>query len=289
MAVAFTNYTKNSLLDWWFRGQTFTVPATQYWRLYTANPAWDTGSGGTELAGGTGYTTGGNDCTAATFWEVASQGANGGYRLTNTGTTGGTDVTWTASADWSAITGVALWDSNAGGNMLAGGSWAADPGNGDTVRISSGAIDLDLDVSAKAGLTSWVVQQFLLKLGNLTPGTPPANQYVALYTVAPDIKDGSGGTEVSDSGTAYSRTQLTPIATAWDAASSQAMDNSAQIDWATATSSWGDVVASAVVDTASGAPTHYHAVDAFSAVTMDNGDDFYIAAGAFDLAFTDVV
>jgi hypothetical protein len=288
MAVAFSDYTKNNLLDWWYRNQTWSVPTTMYWRLFTANPNWATGVGGTEHTG-TGYTQYGNDCTCATFWTVASQGANGGYRMTNTGTSGGTDVSWTAGSDWAAITGVGLYDSNlVGGNLILGGAFSADPGNGDTIRISSGAIDIDFDVTTKAGIISYVIEQMLKKLANLTPGSPPTTQYVALYTTAPDIKDGSGSAEVSVTGTAYARTSLTP-ASGWDAASGGAIQNAAQIDYTLATASWGTVVGAAIVDTASGAPTHYHAVDAFTGVVMDSGDDFYIADGAFDIAFTDTV
>jgi hypothetical protein len=43
------------------------------------------------------------------------------------------------------------------------------------------------------------------------------------------------------------------------------------------------VVASAVVDTASGAVTKWLAVDAFTGILVDSGDDFYIAAGDFDI------
>lgn len=286
MAVAFSNYTKNQMLDWWFRNQTWSVPATMYWRLFTTSPNWATGAGGTELSN-TGYTQYGNDCTLATFWAVASQGANGGYRMTNTGTSGGTDVTWTTGADWAAITGVGLYDSNlVGGNLILGGAWAADPGNGDVVRISSGAIDIDLDVSVKAGISTYSLQQMLLKVANLSPQAPETAQYVALYTTAPDIKDGTGSTEVS--GGSYTRASRTP-ASGWDAAATGATENAGQIDYATATAAWGTVVASAVVDNASGAPNHYLAVDSFTGVVMDNGDDFYIADGQFDLAFTDTV
>jgi hypothetical protein len=275
-----SDWAENGLLDWWFRNQTFTIPATCYWRLYTANPNFETGSGGTELTGGTGYTTGGQGVTMSGWWTVATQGANGGYRLTNSGS-----ITWTASADWTAITGVALWDNSTGGNMILGGAWAADPGNGDTVRIAAGAIDIDFDVTAKAGVTSYSNQQMAKKLGANTPDAPLTAQFVALYTTSPDIKDpiGTPGTEVSTSGTAYARADLTP-ASGWDASSGGAIANAAQIDWAAATASWGTVLAAAIVDTDTpSAITKVLALDTFTGVVMDNGDDFYIADGAFDI------
>lgn len=272
-----SNYLENGLLDWWLRNQTLTIPATCYWRLYSANPDWETGTGGTEMSG-TGYTAGGQAYTMSGGWSVASQGSNGGYRLTNT-----TGVTWTCGSDWPAITGVALWDSNSGGNMLFGGSYSADPGNGDTVRIAAGAITIDFDVSAKAGLSSYSNQQMAKKLGAATPDSPLTTQYIALYTTAPDIKDGSGGTEVSTSGTGYSRISVTP-ASGWDAASGGATQNAAQIDWSTATAAWGTVVAAAVVDTASGTVNKWIAIDSFSGVEIGNGDTFYIADGDFDIS-----
>lgn len=277
--MSLSDYTENGLLNWWFRNQTFTIPASCFWRLYSANPNFETGAGGTEMVG-TGYTAGGQGITMAGWWSVASQGANGGFRLTNTGS-----ITWTGGSDWPAITGAALWDANSAGNLLFGGPFAADPGLDDTVRIAAGAIDFDFDVSVKGGLTSYSNQQMAKKLGSDTPDAPLTTQHVALYTTAPDIKSGAGAVEVSTSATAYARTALTP-GTAWAAASGGATSNVAQIDWALATASWGTVAASAIVDTASGAPTKWLAVDAFSGVLIGTGDDFFIAAGDFDLTIT---
>ena len=286
MPVAFSNTAKNNLLNWWFRNQTWSVPTTMFWRLFTANPNWATGAGGTELSA-SGYTQYGNDCTLANFWQVASQGANGGFRMTNTGTTGGTDVSWTTGTDWPAITGIGLYDGNlVGSNLILGGAWSADPGTSDLVRISSGAIDIDLDVSAKLGLASYTIEQMLRKVAGLSTDAPLTTQHVALFTTAPDIKSGAGGTEVSVSGTAYARTALTP-SSGWTAAANGAIENAAQIDWALATAAWGTVNASAVVDTASGAITKWLAVDPIPSRIMDAGDDFFIAAGDFDIAFTD--
>lgn len=281
MTVALSDYTKNKLLDWWFRGTAWSVPTTQYWRLFTANPNWATGAGGTELTGGTGYTTGGNDCTITTFWNQTPAAQGTGFRITNTGASGGTDVTWTASADWSAITGVGLYAANTGSDLIMGGAWSADPGNGDTVRISSGAIDIDLDASNAAGFTDYLVQQFLKKVIGATTDTPPSNYYVRLYTTTPNVKTGAGGTEVSG-GSYVMATVATPFA---DAASGGATQNVSQIDFPTASASWGTVVGSAITDAT---PTNRYAVDSFTGVVMDNGDDFYIADGAFDLGFTDV-
>lgn len=151
------------------------------------------------------------------------------------------------------------------------------------MRISSGAIDIDLDVSAKVGLTSYTIEQMLRKVAGLSTDAPLTTQHVALFTTAPDIKSGAGGTEVTTSGTAYARPALTP-SSGWTAAANGAIENAAQIDWALATAAWGTVNASAVVDTASGAPTKWLAVDPIPGVIMDSGDDFFIAAGAFDIA-----
>jgi len=253
-----------------------------YWRLFTANPNWATASGGTELTGGTGYTTGGQAVTINTFWATAPASQGTGYRITNTGTTGAS-CTWTASADWSAITGVGLYAANTGTDLILGGSWSADPGNGDTVRISSGAIDIDLDASNASGLTNYLVQQFLRKVSGLSTDTPPSNYYVRLYTTVPNVKTGATGTEVT--GGSYAAANVaSPFA---DAASAGATQNAAQVDYATATANWGTVLGAAITDAT---PTNFYAVDAFpSGVVMDNGDDFYIADGAFDLSFTDTV
>lgn len=74
--------------------------------------------------------------------------------------------------------------------------------------------------------------------------TRPATVYVALYTTAPT--DAGGGVEVS--GGSYARKDVTNNATNWPAASSGSKSNGQDIVFATATASWGTIVAFGIFD-----------------------------------------
>ncbi len=78
----------------------------------------------------------------------------------------------------------------------------------------------------------------------LVVGTPTraTGTWLAAYTVAPT--DSTAGTEVTNAN-AYARRPVT-----FSAAASGSTSNSATVTWATATGSWGTVVAIAVVDSA---------------------------------------
>lgn len=79
--------------------------------------------------------------------------------------------------------------------------------------------------------------------------TAPATLHIALFTTAP-ADDGTGGTEVS--GNAYARVAVTNNATNFPASSGGAKSNGTVIQFATATGSWGTVLAFGVYDAASG-------------------------------------
>lgn len=74
--------------------------------------------------------------------------------------------------------------------------------------------------------------------------TPPANVYIALFTVAPS--DSGGGTEVS--GNNYSRVEVANNTTNWPAASGGVKSNGAVITFPEASGSWGTVVAFGIFD-----------------------------------------
>src|SRR5574343_137475 len=89
-----------------------------------------------------------------------------------------------------------------------------------------------------------------------TAYTPPANVYLALFTVLPS-DDGTGGTEVT--GGSYARVTLstgasgTGVGSAWDAPASEGgggmlCDNAAAIIFTTASASWGEVVGFGIYD-----------------------------------------
>lgn len=111
-----SDYLEAKLLDHVLGATVYTAPATVYVALFSAAPS-DAG-GGTELSGN-GYarvavTNNGTNWPAATGTSPTSK-------------SNGTAITFPAAttADWLAATHFAVFDSNAGGNMLIWGSLSA--------------------------------------------------------------------------------------------------------------------------------------------------------------------
>lgn len=114
-------------------------------------------------------------------------------------------------------------------------------------------------------------------VGKSTWTTPSC--YVALYTVAPT--DSTSGTEVSTSGTAYSRQQL--LSTDWGSASNGSITTTSDVTFSTATASWGTVVAAAIVDASTSGNIIWYGT-LTSNKTVDSGDTFKITAGNLTLS-----
>lgn len=115
-AGALTDYAENKTVDWLIRGQTFTPPATQYWRLDTS--ACSDAGPGTEVSGGS-YAR-----VAVTASMANWSGTQGtGTTVASTGTSGTTynnnAIAWPAStAAWGTLTSVTLTDASTAGNRL---------------------------------------------------------------------------------------------------------------------------------------------------------------------------
>lgn len=115
-----SDYLENKIIDWFFRGQTYTPPATIYVALFTAAPS-DAG-GGTEVSGG-GYARQAVSSslanwagTQAALSTTASTGTNGTTSNNNPVSFG------TTSGSWGTVTHFGLFDALSGGNLLF---WAA--------------------------------------------------------------------------------------------------------------------------------------------------------------------
>lgn len=116
-----TNYAENKIIDWLFRGQSLTPPATWYVGLFTSNPS-DAGNDGVEASGG-------NYARVAvannlTNW-AGTQGA--GTTTASSGTSGTTSnnvaVTFpTLTADIGTAVGFGLFDAASGGNLWIWGA-----------------------------------------------------------------------------------------------------------------------------------------------------------------------
>lgn len=85
-------------------------------------------------------------------------------------------------------------------------------------------------------------------LGSNKGANIPATVYVGLLTAAPS--DAGGGTEVSSTGTAYSRVASTNNTTNWPAATGGVKTNGVVIQFPTATAAWGDITHVALYDSA---------------------------------------
>jgi hypothetical protein len=119
-----SNYLENKIIDWLFRGGSYTPPTTLYIALYTTNPT--AGGGGTEVTGGSYARVGITSNT--TNW--AATNATGSTASTSSGTSGATSnnatITFpTPSANWGTVTGVGILDASTGGNLLEFGSLAS--------------------------------------------------------------------------------------------------------------------------------------------------------------------
>lgn len=82
-----------------------------------------------------------------------------------------------------------------------------------------------------------------------TSDTPPASYYFGLSTTSPSI-NGTGVTEPS--GSAYTRISLANNKTNWATASNASLTNSAAVQWAESTGSWGTIVSACMFDALTG-------------------------------------
>lgn len=132
MANNLSNAAEALVLDWINVVGTPTRPTSPLKvALFTTLPNQETGSGGTEVSGGS-YAR-----TSVTF-SAASGGS----------TSNSADVTFpTASANWGTIVGIGIYDSAGTPVLIWSGSLTTSKTveNGDTFRIASGSLTLSLD------------------------------------------------------------------------------------------------------------------------------------------------
>lgn len=112
-----------------------------------------------------------------------------------------------------------------------------------------------------------------------TAYTSPTTLYVALYTVAPT--DAGGGTEISTTSTGYARQSSAFTVSG----TSTLATNTAGIEYPTALTSWGTVVAIGIFDAAT-AGNFIAWADLTSSRTISAGDIFRIPAGDLDVTLS---
>lgn len=104
--------------------------------------------------------------------------------------------------------------------------------------------------------------------------TAPSTLYLGLFTAAPG--ETGGGTEVSTSGTAYARQSVAFTTTG------NTTSNTASVEYATATASFGTVSHVGVFDAATGGNLMAYATLA-SSKAIDTGDVFRVPTGDLDI------
>ncbi|MBA7589541.1 hypothetical protein ES708_31626 [subsurface metagenome] len=106
----------------------------------------------------------------------------------------------------------------------------------------------------------------------------PATVHIALYTVAPT--DAGGGTEVT--GGSYARVAVTNNATNFPAAVAGAKANGTEITFPKATANWGECVAFAILDAATGGNFMYWG-DLTANKIVNDGDTAKFGVGDLDI------
>jgi hypothetical protein len=115
-----TNYLENQMIDWFFRGQTFTPPASLHFALFTVAPT-DTG-GGNEVSGGS-YARVSVARSLTSFAGTQSAGSTTASTGTGGGTSNNAAITFPApTANWGSIVAVGVFDAASGGNLLLYGN-----------------------------------------------------------------------------------------------------------------------------------------------------------------------
>lgn len=138
-----SDYLENKLIDFLFRGASFTAPANLYIALYTTSPTDSTS--GTEVSGGNYARVQLNP--SATNWystqattDATSTGTGG--TTGNAATIAWNSVTWTGT-----VVGVGILDASTGGNLLFYKSLATSKtlAAGDSISFGTNALTVQID------------------------------------------------------------------------------------------------------------------------------------------------
>lgn len=143
--AAMTDYLENKIIDWLFRGQTFTPPAGLHMGLLTAAPS--DSAAGTEVSGNNYARV--NLAPSLTNWAGTQAAAS---TTASTGTSGTTSNNSainfpTPSATWGTVTHFAIYDASTAGNMLFYGALTTSKtiNSGDTVSFAAAALTVQID------------------------------------------------------------------------------------------------------------------------------------------------
>jgi len=132
MATSLSDYTENKVADHVLGTGAWTMPAAVSLALFTTNPNFETGAGGTEASGG-------SYARKAIAFTASSGGA----------TSNTASKVWTVGTDIAAgtYTGWGIFDAASAGNMLFGDAFSANRvlgTTGDTLTFAIGAITFSI-------------------------------------------------------------------------------------------------------------------------------------------------
>ncbi|CAB4122357.1 hypothetical protein UFOVP36_37 [uncultured Caudovirales phage] len=143
--AAMSDYLENKIIDWLFRGQTYTPPAGIYIGLLTSAPS-DTG-GGTEVTGNAYARV--NLAPSLANWAGTQAAAS---TVASTGTTGTTSnnaaITFpTPTASWGTVTHFAVYDAASAGNLLFWGALTISKtiNQSDAVSFAAASLSVQID------------------------------------------------------------------------------------------------------------------------------------------------
>ena len=145
-AGSWTDYLENKLIDFLFRGQTFSPPATLYVGLLTA--ACSDSSAGTEVSGGS-YARVAVGSSLANWAGTQSAGSTTASSGTGGTTSNNAAITFPSpTANWGSVTHFAIWDASSGGNqwLCQALTTAKTVNNGDAApSFAGGALTIQAD------------------------------------------------------------------------------------------------------------------------------------------------
>lgn len=175
---ALSDHLENKLLDHLVKATSYSVPATLYVGLFTADPG-ESGVTG-ELALGTGA-----------YARAAVSNNNINFPICPFGSapvkTNGAVIQFpTATTNWGTITHWAIYDDDGSpaGNMLAHGAFSRSYSAviGDSPKIAVGGLALNFTKSTAGGLTEYAQRALLDMVFGNTTFTSPAAVYVGVGT-----------------------------------------------------------------------------------------------------------
>lgn len=141
-----SDYLENNIVDWLFRAQVFSPPATLYVGLFTAAPT-DTG-GGTEVSGGS-YARVAVTSSLANWAGTQSAGSTVASSGTGGTTSNNGAITFPApTANWGSVVAFGVFDASTAGNLLfyANLTTPKTVNNGDPApSFAAGALTVQID------------------------------------------------------------------------------------------------------------------------------------------------